>query len=182
MTTIVGVQLDDKAIIAADSRVTDHTGQVFSHEDATKISKVGAFIVAGMGEVMPCDVVQHIWTPPKVTIKDKQDLYHFMVSKVCPSLRTCLKDNGYNFDEQQGAETTEQRFTFLIAVSGQLFEVDQDLSVCRKSDGIYGIGSGGPYAVGALHAGATPIEALEIASKVTAFTAPPFIVEEQYAD
>jgi ATP-dependent protease HslVU (ClpYQ) peptidase subunit len=180
VTTIVGLQLDDKAIIAADSRITDHTGQIFNHEDSTKINEVGAFIVAGMGEVMPCDVIQHIWVPPRVTIKDKQDLYHFMVSKVCPSLRVCLKDNGYNFDEQQTPENTEQRFTFLIAVDGQLFEIDQDLSVCRKSDGIYGIGSGGAYAVGALHAGATPIQALQIASNVTVYTAPPFIVKEQY--
>lgn len=182
MTTIVGLQLDDKAIIAADSRITDHTGQIFSHEDSTKINEVGAFIVAGMGEVMPCDVIQHIWVPPRVTIKDKQNLYHFMVSKVCPSMRVCLKENGYNFDEQQDSGSTEQRFTFLVAVSGEIFEVDQDLSVCRKSDGIYGIGSGGPYAVGALHAGATPIEALEIASKVTAFTSPPFLVKEQHKD
>jgi len=182
LTTIVGLQLDDKAIIAADSRITDHTGQIFSHEDSTKINEVGAFIVAGMGEVMPCDVIQHIWTPPRVTVKDKLDLYHFMVVKVAPSMRACLKENGYNFDEQHGSDESEQRFTFLVAVSGQLFEVDQDLSICRKSDGIYGIGSGGAYAVGALHAGADPLQALEIASKVTAYTAPPFIVKEQYKD
>jgi ATP-dependent protease HslVU (ClpYQ) peptidase subunit len=182
MTTIVGLQLDDKSIIAADSRITDHSGQTFSHPDAKKISERGAFLIAGMGEVMPCDVIQHIWTPLKVTIKDKQDLYHFMISKVTPSMRACLKENGYNFDENQDSGDTEQRFTFLISVAGELFEVDQDLSVCRKSDGIYGIGSGGAFAVGALHAGATPIEALEIASKVSAYTAPPFIIEEQFKD
>jgi ATP-dependent protease HslVU (ClpYQ) peptidase subunit len=180
MTTIVGVQYDDKAIIAADSLITDDNGQKFNHTDAKKIARRGAFLVAGMGEVMPCDVIQHIWTPPRITSKDKDDLYHFMVAKVCPSMRECLKANGYNFDEEQPPGLREQRFTFLLSVCGELFEIDQDLSVCRKQDGIYGIGSGGYFAIGALYAGATPEKALEIASRVSAFSAPPFIVEEQY--
>jgi ATP-dependent protease HslVU (ClpYQ) peptidase subunit len=180
VTTIVGVQYKDKTVIAADSQVTDASGQIFNHPDARKISQRGAFLVAGMGEVMPCDVVQHVWTPPRVTAKDKEDLYHFMVAKVSPSIRACLKENGFNFEEERPPGDTEPRFTFLISVCGELFEVDDELSICRKTDGLYGIGSGGPYALGALHAGATPIDALGIAARVTAFTAAPFIQEEQF--
>jgi hypothetical protein len=46
-----------------------------------KIAQRGAFLVAGSGEVSPCDIVQHFWTPPKPTLKDKADLYHFVITE-----------------------------------------------------------------------------------------------------
>ena len=66
-----------------------------------------------------------------------------------------------------------------MACGGELFDIDQDLAVMRSSDGIYGIGSGAAYALGALHAGAKPMKALEIAAKITAFTSGPYIMLEQ---
>ena len=48
-----------------------------------------------------------------------------------------------------------------------------------RDDGIYGIGSGAAYAVGALHAGATWKQAMQIAAKNNVFTAPPFISHKQ---
>ena len=50
----------------------------------------------------------------------------------------------------------------------------------KSDDNVYSIGSGGPYALGALYAGAEPLKAMEIAAKVSAYTFPPFYVEEQY--
>ena len=91
-----------------------------------------------------------------------------------PSLRKCLTDNGYSFDE-----VGDGRFNFLIAVNGELFDIDQDLAVCKNDDGIYGVGSGAHFAIGALYAGATAMEAMEIAAKVSADTAPPFIEKHQ---
>jgi len=48
-----------------------------------------------------------------------------------------------------------------------------------RDDGIYGIGSGAPYAVGALHAGATWKQAMQIATRNNIFTAPPFLTHKQ---
>ena len=48
-----------------------------------------------------------------------------------------------------------------------------------RDDGIYGIGSGSAYAVGALQAGATWRQAMQIAAKNNVFTAPPFISHKQ---
>jgi ATP-dependent protease HslVU (ClpYQ) peptidase subunit len=50
----------------------------------------------------------------------------------------------------------------------------------KSDDNIYAIGSGGPYALGALYAGAEPEIAMDIASKVSAYSAPPFYQEVQY--
>lgn len=176
MTTIVGVQYDDHCVVAADNLTTGDDGRKFTDPRMQKIAERGAYLIAGSGEVLPCDIAQHIWQPPHFTAKAKADVYHFMITKVMPSLRQCLKDNGYNFDE----ERKEPGFNFLIALGGQLFDISDDCSVSMQGDGIYGVGSGSPYAIGALHAGATPIQALEIAEKVSAFTAGPFLVKKQY--
>ena len=103
-----------------------------------------------------------------------------MITKVMPSLRKTLTDNGYNFDESK--EKDDIRFQFIIAFNGELFDIDQDLAVSRDELGFYGAGSGGGYALGALHAGADGEEALEIASKINMHTAPPFYSITQYKD
>jgi ATP-dependent protease HslVU (ClpYQ) peptidase subunit len=103
-----------------------------------------------------------------------------MISKAMPSLRKCLTDNGYDFNEDHDKSKDGLRFQFIMAVGGELFDIDQDLSVIRTQEGFYTIGSGGPYALGALWVGATPMEAMEAASKITAFTSGPYQEIEQY--
>lgn len=178
MTTIVGIQHEFYCEIHVDSRVTDDSGQIFSHPDMKKYAQRGAFIIAGSGEVLPCDIVQNMWNPPKPTEADKAHPYRFMITKVMPSIREVLVKNGFNFDEPK--EKGDMRFHFIIAFNGELFDVDQELSVTRDETGLYAVGSGAPYALGALHMGAEGEEALEVAAKISAFTAPPFYSITQY--
>jgi ATP-dependent protease HslVU (ClpYQ) peptidase subunit len=174
MTTIIGVENDDGVYVYADSQVTDDNGKLFSHPSMVKITERGSFLIAGAGEILPCDVIQHAWQPPRLTSRDKQDLYHFMVVKVVPSMRKILKEYGYNFDEPG-----ESRFQFLVAVGGELFELDDDLGITKTDSGHYAIGSGAPYALGALAYGADVEEAMDIAAKLTAFTSGPYIGKTQ---
>jgi len=67
----------------------------------------------------------------------------------------------------------------LIALGGQIFEMADDMSITLDSSGFYGVGSGSPYAIGALEAGATVEQALEIAAKNDAYTSQPFLYFEQ---
>lgn len=177
MTTIIGIEYSDRSVLVADSRVTDDAGRIYAHKAMKKISQRGALLIAGAGEVAPCDIAQNIWNPPQFTAKDKKDVYRYMITKVMPSLRKCLTDNGYNFEEDK---KDGMRFQFLISVGGEIFDIDEDLSVMKSDDNFYAIGSGGPYALGALYAGAEPELAMEIASKVSAYSAPPFYQEVQH--
>jgi ATP-dependent protease HslVU (ClpYQ) peptidase subunit len=177
VTTIIGIEYSDRSVLVADSRVTDDAGRIYAHKAMKKISQRGALLIAGAGEVAPCDIAQNIWNPPQFTAKDKKDVYRYMITKVMPSLRKCLTDNGYNFEEDK---KDGMRFQFLISVGGEIFDIDEDLSVMKSDDNFYAIGSGGPYALGALYAGAEPEIAMEIASKVSAYSAPPFYQEVQY--
>jgi ATP-dependent protease HslVU (ClpYQ) peptidase subunit len=175
MTTIIGIELEDSCYLVADSQTTYDNGFIYNHPHIKKLSDRGAFIIGGSGEVLPCDVAQHIWEPPKPSAKDKLDLYHFMITKAMPSLRKCLSENGYNFDEAK----TDARFQFIIAVCGEIFDIDHELSVSKNKSGIYAAGSGAAYALGALHAGVDAYEAMEIAAQLTAFTAGPYYSKSQ---
>lgn len=175
MTTIIAVQSNNGVVFGADSQVTASNGRKYSAQSMVKISERNGYIIAGSGECAPCDIAQHIWLPPIPTAKDKRDLYHFMIAKVIPSLKQCFKDNDY----KANADDDDTAFSFLISVSGELFEVADDFSISRDDSGFYGVGSGSGYAIGALYAGASMDEALTIAARNDAYTSAPFIYLDQ---
>ena len=180
MTTIIGVQYDDSCLLMADNQVTLDGGRRYKHPDMKKISKVGEYLVAGSGEVAPCDIAQHLWNPPAMSAKDRKNTYHFVIAKLMPSLRKCLTDNGFDFNEgKEEGKSGESRFNLLIAVNGQLFDVADDMSVCMSDAGFYGVGSGSPYALGALYAGVKPEKAMAVAEKIDVNTSGPFQIERQ---
>jgi ATP-dependent protease HslVU (ClpYQ) peptidase subunit len=173
MTTIIGIQKDDHCIIAADSRTTAGD-RPYSHPTVTKITKRGRWLIAGAGDVQPCDVIQHIWKPPALPTT-KRDLYSFMITEVTPSLRDCIKSSGYMPEK----EDANAGFEFLLAINGTIYQVDDSYSVYLRDDGLYGIGSGSAWAIGALAQGAAWKKALQIAAKNDVYTAPPFIMQKQ---
>jgi len=175
MTTIIAIQQKGKVLFGADSQVTSGSGRVQKHVEMIKISERGPFIIAGSGECAPCDIAQHIWQPPRPTNTEWKDLYHFMIAKVIPSLKAVFKENEYKWD----IDDDESRFCFLVAIGGQVFEIADDMSVALTDTGFFGVGSGSSYAIGALEAGASLSEALEIAAKNDAYTSAPFIYYTQ---
>ena len=173
MTTIVAKITPTRVHIAADSLVT--ATRKYSHPQMAKIVERGPYIIAGAGESAACDIIQHIWKPPAPIAADRADLYHFIVSRVVPSMKQCFKDNDYKLED----DSDETRFSFLIAINGTVFEVADDFSVALNRSGFYGVGSGSSYAIGALHAGATPALAMKIAAENDAYTSAPFIWKSQ---
>ena len=176
MTTIVGVEYEDHCIVAADSITVGGNGRRYIHPSQAKISERGAFLIAGAGDAQPCDALQHIWTPPKVFAKDKENLFAFMINKVVPSMRECIRASGYDPDK----DDKEAGFDFIIAVGGELFEVDTQFSVTKSKDNIYGVGSGSPFAMGAIAYGATVEEAVQIAADMSVNTEGPILVKKQF--
>ena len=177
MTTIVAIQHPNKVVIAADNQVT--STRKYRHHKMAKITKRGQYLIAGSGEVAACDIAQHIFVPPKPTVEDKKDLYHFMIAKFVPALKKCFKENEYKWISTPEEEDYETKFMFLVAVCGEVFEIADDMSITLDDSGIYGIGSGSSLAIGALHAGANLDQALEIAAKIDPFTSAPFMKMEQ---
>lgn len=175
MTTIVAIQYEDKVIMGADSLTTGD--RKYSHPKIAKITKRNNYLIGGSGLAEACDIAQHIWSPPTPTTADRKDLYHFMISKVIPSLKKCFKDNQYDWQKDESEK--DPNFAFLIAVGGQVFDISDDFSVMLDDSGVYGVGHGSPLAIGAIHAGASMEEALEIAARFDPYTAAPFLIFEQ---
>ena len=176
MTTIIAVQLDDRVVFGADNQVTAGNGRKYNHAQMAKISERGKFLTAVAGDVAARDIIQHIWTPPNQTSTDRKNLYHYVITKVIPSLKQCFKDNDYkvnNNDDDVG-------FMLLIAVHGEVFEIADDFSVVINDQGLYAIGSGSSFAIGALYAKATIDEALRIAEVNDVYTSGPYITTEQF--
>jgi len=177
VTTIVAVQYKDKVVFGADSQVTSGAGRRQSHREMVKITSRSLYLIAGSGECAPCDIAQHIWQPPIPKASDVDDLYHFVIAKVVPSLKLCFKENEYKWNEVDA--DGETKFAFLIAVGGMVFEISDDMSVSLDGSGFYGIGSGSDFALGALIAGAPIEKALTIAADNDIYTSAPFIYHTQ---
>jgi ATP-dependent protease HslVU (ClpYQ) peptidase subunit len=169
VTTIVAIQTDDGVDLAADAQVTNGNGRIFSHPTQLKITERGKYLLAGAGDSAPCDYFQHTFKPPTPRGVEWDDLYHFMIAKFVPALKKCLKENDWKAD----ANDSESGFSFLVVVGGEVFSLDDDFSIALTSSGIYGIGSGSTYAVGALLNGATLESAMQIACANDAYSSGP---------
>ena len=174
MTTIVAVCKNGNVIMGADSQVSDGS-RPNRHSDMEKITKNNGWLIAGSGDSQPCDILQHIFIPPVPTIKERDNLYKFMIVKFIPAMRGALDDAGWKEDK----DDKDTGFNMLFAFDGEVFDIGNDFSVLLNSDGIYGVGSGSPFAIGALYAGASVEKALEIAVNNDIYTSGPFQIVKQ---
>ena len=174
MTTIVAVCKNGNVTMGADSQVTDGS-RPNRHPRMEKITKNNGYLIAGSGDSQPCDILQHIFVPPVPSVQERKDLYKFMIVKFIPAMRECLEDNGW----KPSTDDKESGFNMLFAFDGEVFDIGDDLSVLLNDDGIYGVGSGSPYAIGALYAGATIEKALDYASSNDIYTSGPYQIVKQ---
>lgn len=174
MTTIAGICKNGNVTLGADSQVTSDSTS-YNSLLMEKITKNNGYLIAGSGDSAPCDILQHIFVPPVPTVAERKNLYKFMITKFVPAMKDCLEENDYKPDSSD----KESGFSMLIAFDGELFDISDDFSVLVSEDGIYGVGSGSKWAMGALHAGATMQEALEVAAKKDIYTSGPFQIVKQ---
>ncbi len=116
MTTIIGLQHDDKCLIVSDSRVSAG-GKVYTHPNMVKVVERANYIIAGAGDYRALQVVLHGWTPPLVTVKAKANLYEFAINKVIPSLKVALTESGVEFNKTSN-DDDKFELNLLIAING----------------------------------------------------------------
>jgi ATP-dependent protease HslVU (ClpYQ) peptidase subunit len=148
MTAIVGIQGKGWAVLGADT-MTTYTDRPYIAKGCDKIVKVGEYLVAVAGDAIAGDILNNLWQPPKV-IKT-QDPDRFMMIRVLPSIKQTLTEAGYepapknNKDDDSGWDA-------LVCFNGKIYQVSDDYGYMRDDKGLYGIGSGGAIALGALAA------------------------------
>lgn len=155
MTTILGKQFENGFILAADSQVT--VGDTYyRHSVMKKIVKVGDLWIGAAGDAAMCDVIQHMWTPPKLP-KTTDSAYENMVKDIVPSMRWAVEKSGVKLEK-------DDDFEFIVGIANRIFVVSGWVVLASES-GLYGIGTGAAYGLGALAAGAKIETAIAIAGK-----------------
>ena len=184
MTTIVGIEGIDYALLVADSQITEDN-LVTIATSTPKIVEVGKYLLAISGDTRPGDILSYNWKPP---LYKGEDPVVFMGRKVIPSIIAAFNDNNYDYSKAD----KDGGFDYLLSINGNIFRVACDLSFFQSSLGLYGIGSGGQFALGYLYgvrkadieldyAKRHARKAVEIASVLDSNTGKPlqFVVQER---
>lgn len=179
MTTIVGIQGDTYALVATDSRISsfDSSGMAFQvttlGSGTSKIATNGKYILGAAGDVRAINILHHAFTPPAPpTNAFGRKLDQFITRQFVPSLRSCFEEQGYAVPEREAQEhIAEQGSTIIVLVHGTIYIIEEDYSWTSDNNGIYAIGTGSSYALGALQTLAggkklTPQQAKTVATKV----------------
>lgn len=201
MTTIVGIQGSKYSLICTDSRISsfDETGAAYQittlGTGTSKVAPNGRYLLGAAGDVRAINILHHAFIPPTPTFTTSGiKLDQFITQKFIPALRDCFESTGYAMpDNEEKSHIAEHSSQILVVINGTIYIIDGDYSWTSDKTGIYAIGSGSSYALGALHAltggkemtlpkARTVInKALTIASKFDPYTGSPFqtFVQEQ---
>lgn len=174
MTTIVAIQGEGWAVVGADSRISDD-GRIYSMaKGCGKIVRNDDYLFGAAGDLRAINILEHVFNPPDASGYEGKDLDAFITTDFVPALRKCFEDQGYaersSYERESPKEATaEQGSVILVVVNGIVYEVGEDYSWIKDANGFYGMGTGGDYAIGAVHAMA-PTKAkltIEVAKQIT---------------
>ncbi len=194
MTTIIGIQGPDYALVCSDSRISTMDEGGFASQITTlgsnsaKIAENGKYLLGAAGDMRAINILHHAFQPPSVPPStSSKKLDNFITTKFVPALRECFEKQGYASPENDSATHIAQHgSTIMTVVSGNIYVVDGDYSWTSDINGLYALGTGSSYALGALQAlGSSKkmtvtqakriaIKAINIASKFDPYTGAPF--------
>jgi ATP-dependent protease HslVU (ClpYQ) peptidase subunit len=192
MTTILGIQGDGFSVICSDSRVSTSGDKFFQigtlRDGSSKVSQNGKYLVGAAGDVRAINILQHVFQPPSPPVSyKKKTLDQFFTSKFVPSLRDCFESQGYAVPEREDKEhIAEQGSSVIVSINSTIYVVESDYSWSSEATGLYALGSGASYALGALEvltrnkkvnsqfAKTACFRALAIASKYDPHTGSPY--------
>jgi ATP-dependent protease HslVU (ClpYQ) peptidase subunit len=197
MTTILGLQGDNYAIVVSDSRITsfDDNDMIYQANTlgsgSTKVATNGKYILGAAGDMRAINILHHAFTPPTPTDNMKgRKLDAFITAKFIPSLRACLETHGYSGTDKDNG-TVSHSSNIIAVINATIYSIESDYGWMSDSRGVYAIGTGAPYALGALdalmpkqrpslqQARTIMLKAITIASKWDVMTGPPFAVLTQ---
>lgn len=195
MTTIVAIQGPDYALVCSDSRISTFEDNGFVSQittlglNSSKVAQNGKYLLGAAGDMRAINILHHVFTPPPpvpVNMSSKK-LDNFITTKFVPTLRECFEKQGYAAPERDvSTHIAEHGSQILTVVSSTIYVIDGDYSWTSDVNGIYALGTGSAYALGALHVLLPPkkvtiqqakraaLKALSIAAKFDPYTGPPY--------
>lgn len=144
MTAIVGLVHDGRVLIGADS--VGVGGWTAVHRADRKVFRAGPYVMGFTSSFRMGQILRWSFDAPDPT--DTDDIDRFMCTTFVDAVRKALVDGGW---AKKDAEQ-ERGGIFLVGVAGRLFAIEEDFQVGAPADGYAAVGSGEPYALGALAA------------------------------
>jgi len=159
VTTILAIETPDGAQIAWDSMAS---GNDIIQLAQPKVFENNGITYGVAGTVRFLNELRYADLPKP---NEGADLDRWMTLELTPALRQLIDAMG-----EEKSEDGEYDLHILAVVRGRVYEITGDLAWIRNTSGVYAAGSGGPFALGAISAGASIKQALEIAAKHDPYT------------
>lgn len=155
MTTIIAKEGPNGVELGFDSLCTSYDS--FDLEQ-NKVFVNGGIIFGVAGRLLMSTTLKHADLP--TLPKSDNGIEKWITSRLIPKLRQIL--------DEISPRRSKDGFgmQILAVIHGKVYEISGDTGWHRRKDGIYTIGSGSPYAFGALSAGSSVMDALKVAASV----------------
>lgn len=158
MTTVIGIRSSDFAVLASDSRLTTVTddgtivGMQTTSASHPKIAAIGNYLIGTAGDVRAINILSYAFHPPQPpTNLTGKKLDEFFTTRFIPSLRECFDAHGYSTPIRDSSNhMAEQSSDMLVAINQHIYQVDNDYAWTVDTSGVFAIGTGCQYALGAL--------------------------------
>lgn len=159
MTTIIAKETAGEVFIGFDSLCTGY--DQFELEQ-NKVFVNNGVIYGVAGRLLLSTELKHAHLPPAPENAGETDSW--MTSTLSPKIRHILND----IAPRRG--TDDFSMQVLVVANNRVYEISGDTGWHRRVDGLYAVGSGSPYAFGALAHGAPIRAALNIAANTDPYT------------
>lgn len=160
MTTIVAQQVGNDVLFGWDSLSVQ--GNEKAELLTPKVFANGGVVYGVAGNARVLDLLAYSDLPEY----DGSEPRRWLVTKWIPEMRALFQEEPAMVDEEGAVEGA----MLLVAVGGRVFETDPLLFMAERRSGMYTLGSGGQFALGALLAGATVYGAVRVAADLDPYT------------
>lgn len=157
MTTVVAVKTAKGAKFAWDSQSTWQGRAILGKEKVVQNGPV-TFGVAGLGRIT--GILKHMDIPDRNEFHPNFDNERWIITSLVPAIRRAIQNEDVS---EPGSFDSDAHI--VLFVGGDLGYLTSNLSYVTDETDTYAIGSGSPYALGALSAGVSAKRAVEIATQ-----------------
>src|SRR4051812_27392917 len=152
------VESDHGVTIGFDSKVS--YGWEHADLEQPKVFTNGEIVFGCSGNILDANVIKYADLP--ALAPDNWDIDRWVTNELIPAITEAL--HGRNVPQYTNGKI-ETGGCYLTVVRGRVYRISSDTAWTRHVVGRYAIGSGADYALGALAAGASVREALDIAQQ-----------------
>lgn len=148
MTVIAAAVDEDGAVFMGADGVLLEGDDCVRRDKNSKVFLLDGFLIGGSGGRRAIQILRYMFTPPPI----EGQLDEYMVKRFAVELRTVMKENGGESDskDESGDSKTLMDASFLVAIDGELFEVDSAYSVTCLQFPFHAIGCAKQEALAAM--------------------------------